>query len=516
MVAQKYALLSTSDKTGLADFGRTLVEAGYTLLSTGGTGRVLTQAGLPVTKVADHTGAGEIMNGRVKTLHPKIHGGILGDREKHAAQAAELSIPWIDVVAVNLYPFESVTTSGADLATAVENIDIGGPTMVRASAKNHKHVTIVTDPTDYARVAEAITAGGTTFELRQELAVKAFRHTARYDAVISGWLAHNAGFGKLPAEMGLGLRKLQDCRYGENPHQLAAFYADSDMTGRSLARAVQHQGKQLSFNNIADLDGAVRIVFEYKRPACAIIKHMNPAGCAVAETLPEAFTAALAGDPISAFGGIVAFNHTVDGDTVRTLKMSKTFFEVVVAPGFTADALEKLAPRKKLRVIELPADWSDGVPPGTDARRVQGGWLLQDWDLGTDITWKVATERAPTAEEERALRFAWAACRNVKSNAIVLARADQNGASLNGVGAGQMSRVDSVKLAISKATREVAGSVLASDAFFPFADGIEAAAEAGVKAIIQPGGSIRDEETIAAAERYGVTMVFTGARHFRH
>ena len=512
----KLALLSVSDKTGLVEFARRLVDAGYTLLSTGGTARALSEAGLPVRKVSDHTGAPEIMEGRVKTLHPRIHGGILGDRERHADEAAAHDIPWIDVVAVNLYPFEEAARGGGPLEVGIENIDIGGPTMVRASAKNHRHVTIVVDPADYGRVAAALEAGGADEALRRELAVKAFRHTARYDAAISSWLADRAELGDLPAETALGLRRVQPLRYGENPHQRAAFYADPLPTGRSLARVVQHQGKELSFNNLADLDGALRVAFEYDAPACAIVKHHNPCGAATGPDASTAFERALAGDPVSAFGGILAFNRPLTGDDVRTIRAARTFFEVLAAPGFSEDALERLKGRERLRVLELPSDWAEGRPAGFDARRVQGGWLLQDWDLGAEITWEVVTSRAPTAEEERALRFAWAACRNVKSNAIVLARADADGESLNGVGAGQMSRVDSVRIAIEKATRPVEGSVLASDAFFPFPDGVELAVEAGVTAIIQPGGSVNDPQVIAAAEAAGIAMVLTGARHFRH
>lgn len=516
--APKYALLSTSNKDGLVPFARKLAGAGYGLLSTGGTARVLREAGLDVVAVADHTGAAEMMDGRVKTLHPKIHGGILGDRTAHAAQAAERGVAWIDVVVVNLYPFEEVTSRGADLATAVETIDIGGPTMVRAAAKNHAHVAVVTDPADYGRVGEAVAGGTLDSALRTELAIKAFRHTAHYDAVISRWLAEQAGAASspFPVEDALPLGLQQSLRYGENPHQSAAFYGDGGVGGRSLTRAVQRQGGALSFNNLADLDGALRVVFDFAQPACAVVKHHNPCGLATAETPAEAFDAALAGDPVSAFGGIVAFNRRVGAEEVIRLRKSRTFFEVLAAPGFSDEALEKLAPREKLRVLELPADWAEGRPPGRDARRVQGGWLVQDWDLGTSITWKIATSRAPTAEEDRALRFAWHACRHVKSNAVVLARSTADGAALNGVGAGQMSRVDSVVLAVSKATRPIAGCVLASDAFFPFADGLERAAEAGVTAVIQPGGSRRDDEVIAAADRAGIAMVFTGARHFRH
>jgi phosphoribosylaminoimidazolecarboxamide formyltransferase/IMP cyclohydrolase len=516
MSEARYALISVSDKTDVAHIGQSLAASGHTLLSTGGTARALRQAGLTVVDVASHTGAPEIMNGRVKTLHPRVHGGILGDRVTHAAEAKAQDIPWIDAVVCNLYPFEERTKGGADLATAIETIDIGGPTMVRAAAKNHAHVLVVVDPADYPRVGEALTAGAVDAGLRTELAVKAFRHTARYDAVIADWLAQHAGAPTLPAESAVSLRLVQTLRYGENPHQKAAFYADGDTSGRSLARAVQHQGKALSFNNLADLDGALRVAFEFSEPAAAVIKHMNPCGCATAPELATAFERALAGDPVSAYGGILAFNRTVDGDTVRAVRRSRTFFECLAAPGFTDEARELLAPRKKLRVLELPEDWASSRPPGLDSRRVQGGWLLQDWDLGCETEWRVASARQPTEEELRALRFSWAACRNVKSNAIVLARSLPDGAALNGVGAGQMSRVDAVKLALSKATSEIAGSVLASDAFFPFPDGIEAAAAAGIAAVVQPGGSIRDEAVIAAADAAGMAMVMTGARHFRH
>ena len=514
----RYALLSTSNKERLVPFAKVLAGAGFTLLSTGGTARTLEEAGLSVTPVASHTGAAEMMGGRVKTLHPTIHGGILGDRVKHAAEAEAHSIAWIDVVVVNLYPFEAVVEAGADFSSAVENIDIGGPTMVRAAAKNHKHVLVVVDPEDYDRVGTAVASGTVDLALRRELALKAFHHTSRYDSVIADWMARaTEKQNEFPPERALGLRRQQSLRYGENPHQAAAFYVDGDRTGRSLARMVQHQGKHLSFNNLADLDGAVRVVFEHQTPAAAVIKHMNPAGCATGDHLPQVFEAALAGDPVSAFGGIVAFNREVDGETVKAIRSSRTFFEVVVAPGFTTEALEKLAPREKLRVIELPRDWAQTRPPGRDARRVQGGWLIQDWDLiEGDVEWKVVTDRSPSTEEARALRFAWATCRGVKSNAIVLARTTPSGAALNGVGAGQMSRVDAVRIAVSKATHPLTNGVLASDAFFPFPDGLKVAAEAGIRAVIQPGGSVKDPEVIAAANEAGMAMVFTGTRHFRH
>ncbi|MFZ5481594.1 MAG: bifunctional phosphoribosylaminoimidazolecarboxamide formyltransferase/IMP cyclohydrolase [Myxococcota bacterium] len=504
------ALLSVSDKTGVVDFARGLVAKGFTLLSTGGTAKALKDAGLPVRKVSDHTGAPEIFGGRVKTLHPKIHGGILGRRGEDDAVAAEHGIEWIDVVAVNLYPFEATVARGAGFAEAVEQIDIGGPAMVRASAKNHAHVCVVVDPGDYEAVLAELPAPSEG--LRRRLAAKAFRHTATYDAVIGAWLAGEP----YPPETAIPLRLVQACRYGENPHQTAAFYATPGEGGRSLARARQVQGKELSFNNLADLDATLRVAFEFDEPAAVVVKHMNPCGAAVHPGgLVHAYPLALSGDPVSAYGGILAFNRPVDEAAARAVVDSKVFYEVIAAPGFDEAAKALLAPKKNLRVMELPGDWAAARPAGRDARRVQGGWLVQDWDVGHETAWTDAL-RPPTAEETRALRFAWAVCRNVKSNAIVLARVEGEGVVLNGVGAGQMCRVDSVKLAIAKATRPVAGSVLASDAFFPFADGVEAAAAAGVRAIVQPGGSIRDEEVAAAARAAGMAMSITGARHFRH
>lgn len=512
-----YALLSASDKSDLDVIGGALASAGYTLLSTGGTARVLRELGLTVVEVSDHTGAPEMMDGRVKTLHPRVHGGILGDRVRHAEEAREQQIPWIDVVVANLYPFEAVTAAGAGLDEAIEAIDIGGPTMVRAAAKNHRHVVVVVDPGDYGRVAEALATGGIDAALRRELAVKAFRHTARYDAVIAGWLADEAGLSAtFPESLVLGLERIGPLRYGENPHQGAAFYADADRSGRSLARLVQHQGKELSFNNLADLDSAVRIVFEHEGSAAVVVKHMNPCGCATDPDPASAFLAALAGDPVSAYGGIIAFNRPVDEATVAAIRGSRTFFEVLVAPGFTPGALERLASREKLRVISLPGSWGSERPRGRDARRVQGGWLLQDWDLDAPVGWEIATVREPSGAEAHALRFAWATARGIRSNAIAIAQITAGGASLNGVGAGQMSRVDSVRIAVSKATCDPAGGVLASDAFFPFPDGVEVAAEAGIRAIIQPGGSIRDAAVVEAADAAGIAMVFTGTRHFRH
>lgn len=518
-MARRLALLSVSDKTDIETLGKGLVDAGYVLVSTGGTARALQAAGLPVTPVGELTGHPEIMNGRVKTLHPKVHGGILGLRDTHADEAVEHGIDWIDVVAVNLYPFEAtVAAEGVTLPEAVEQIDIGGPTMIRSAAKNHKHVTVLTSPADYAAVLAEIADGGETSQaLRQRLAVRAFQHTAAYDSFISSWLAPRIAADDTPREAAIPLRHQQALRYGENPHQDAVFYATPGEGGRSLARATQLQGKQLSFNNLADLDGCLRAVFEFTEPACVVVKHMNPCGAAVHADGPEkAFTLALSGDPVSAYGGIVCFNRPLAGDDVRAIRRARTFFEVIAAPGFDDEARELLAARDKIRVMELPADWADSRPAGTDARRVQGGWLLQSWDVGADMGWDSKAERAPTDDEASALRFAWRICRSVKSNAIVLARAVDGGFALNGVGAGQMSRVDSVKLAISKATREVAGSVLASDAFFPFPDGVQHAIEHGIHAFVQPGGSIRDDKVLDAVNAAGGAMVFTGYRHFRH
>ena len=522
-MSRPLALLSVSDKTGVVELGRGLSVAGFEILSTGGTARALRAGGVEVTAVEEFTGQAEMMDGRVKTLHPRVHGGILGLREAHTEEAAAHGIRWIDLVAVNLYPFEATISSGdPSLEEAVEQIDIGGPTMVRSAAKNHAHVTILTDPADYGAALEALGQGGPDLAMRRALAVKAFRHTAAYDAVISAWLSERTerdelGRAPFPGEGAIPLRRVQGLRYGENPHQRASFYAEPGRGGRSLARAIQLQGKELSFNNLADLDATLRAAFDLEGPGCVIVKHMNPCGAAVHEGgMAPAFELALSGDPVSAYGGIVVFNRAVDEEAVRTLRRSRVFFEVIAAPGFSPEGRALLAARENLRVLELPADWAARRPEGFDARRVQGGWLLQDWDVGQAPAWEQSSAAAPSPEEDGALRFAWAICRNVKSNAIVLARPCEGGFVLNGTGAGQMSRVDSVRLAVSKATRAVPGSVLASDAFFPFADGVEVALEAGVRAFVQPGGSIRDAEVLAAVDGAGASMVFTGVRHFRH
>ena len=514
------ALLSVSDKSGIVDFARGLVARGFTVLSTGGTKAALVAAGIPVVAVSAHTGAPEIFEGRVKTLHPRIHGGILGRRGVDNAVAEEHGITWIDVVAVNLYPFEATVARTDDLATAIENIDIGGPAMVRAAAKNHAHVAVVVDPSDYDAVLGSLGEGaeGDPAALRQRLAVKAFRHTATYDAVVSQWLgARLDAENPYPDEFALPMRRVQGLRYGENPHQSAAFYAVPGEGGRSLARATQLQGKELSFNNLADLDAALRVAFDLDAPVAVIVKHNNPCGAATHPSdLAAAYALALSADPVSAYGGILALNRPLDGRVATAIVSSKVFFEVIAAPGVDAEARVALAKKTNLRVLELPADWSASLPAGRDARRVQGAWLVQDWDVGAVSTWTTAL-RPPSHDEARALAFAWNVCRSVKSNAIVLARAEADGAFvLNGVGAGQMSRVDSVRLAVSKATRPVPGSVLASDAFFPFADGVEVALAAGVTAIAQPGGSVRDDDVLAVARAAGIAMQMTGLRHFRH
>lgn len=512
-MAARHALLSVSDKSGIVDFARGLVEAGFVVLSTGGTAKALADAGIPYTKVAAHTGAPEIMGGRVKTLHPKIHGGILGRRGIDDAVAAEQGIAWIDVVAVNLYPFEATVARGAAPDEVVENIDIGGPAMVRAAAKNHQWVHVVVDPADYPQVLARISVDDIAF--RRSLAGKAYRHTACYDAMIAAWFGTSPD-EPYPKEGAIPVRLAQRVRYGENPHQTGAFYTTPLENGRALGRAKQLQGKDLSYNNLGDLDAAVRIAFDLPGPGCAIIKHANPCGAAVHEGgMAAAYALALSADPVSAYGGILVFNRPITAGDAAAILASKVFFEVIAAPGLDGAAAEAFSHRVNLRVMELPADWLAAKAAGRDAKRVQGGWLVQDWDVGECGDWRAAL-RAPDDLEFATLRFAWSVCANVKSNAIVLARAEGGGFVLNGVGAGQMSRVDSVRLATEKATRPTAGSVLASDAFFPFADGVQLALAAGVRAFVQPGGSIRDEEVFQACREADAAMMITGIRHFRH
>ncbi|HEY63943.1 MAG TPA: bifunctional phosphoribosylaminoimidazolecarboxamide formyltransferase/IMP cyclohydrolase [Caldilineae bacterium] len=502
------ALLSVYDKTGLVEFGRGLVELGFELVASGGTARALSQAGLPVTQIDQITGFPEILGGRVKTLHPAVHGGILARRTpEHLAELESHGITPIDLVACNLYPFvETVRRPDVTEAQAVEEIDIGGVTLLRAAAKNFESVTVVCDPADYEGVLNALRSGEVPLDERRRLALKAFRHTAAYDAAIANWLAGMVEADEpMPGALNLAAERVQLLRYGENPHQQGALYR---WVGASPAFE-QLQGKELSYNNIVDLEAAWAMPQEFDEPAVAIIKHTNPSGLAVADTLVEAYRLALECDPVSAFGSIIATNREVDLALVE--EIGSLFVEVIVAPSYTPEALEWLARRKKnCRVmVAKPGGEEDLV-----IRSVRNGLLAQTPDLrGVDESkWRVVTKRQPTEAERKSLAFAWIAVKHVKSNAIVFAR----GTATVGVGAGQMNRVDSVHLAARRAGERAKGAVMASDAFFPFPDGIEVAAEAGVTACIQPGGSIRDEEVIAAADRLGMAMIFTGERHFRH
>ncbi|MFT4704425.1 MAG: phosphoribosylaminoimidazolecarboxamide formyltransferase/IMP cyclohydrolase [Bradymonadia bacterium] len=510
-MAQRRALLSVYDKTGIVDFARALVELGFEVVSTGGTYRVITAAGVDATYVSDVTASPEVFGGRVKTLHPVVHGGILfrrGDAE-HAAEAAANGIVPIDVVAVNLYPFvDTIAKPGVTMPEAVEQIDIGGPTMVRAAAKNFVDVTIVVSPADYGDVAQKLRAGEIDLPTRQRLSLKAFEHTAGYDAAIATYLAQQLDTPALAAERHSPLHKVTDLRYGENPHQSAALYRSASETDYSGATVLQ--GKALSYNNIVDLDGAVAAVREFQEPAAVVVKHTNPCGVGRdGASLLVAYEHALAADPISAFGGIVSLNRVVDA-TLATL-IAGRFYEVVSAPDFSEEAREIFARKSKLRLLVVPERAAEPVV----LRQTMFGTLAQTADPrinDLDETWTVATERVPTDAEAAALAFLWRVCKHVKSNAIVLG--DET--STSGIGAGQMSRVDAVKLAVTKATRPVLGASLASDAFFPFRDGVDHAADAGVKAIIQPGGSMRDQEVIDACNERGIAMVFTGHRHFKH
>ncbi len=522
-VPVRRALISVSDKTGLAEFGRFLAARGVEILSTGGSARVLQEAGVPVVEVSAHTGFPEIMDGRVKTLHPKIHGGILArrDRAAHREAMAAHGIGAIDLVAVNLYPFEETVARGADLETCIENIDIGGPAMIRSAAKNHAFVAVVVDPADYEAVMADMNEndGATSAGLRRRLARAAFARTAAYDSAIAGWLSACEG-EVLPPTLALALSRREVLRYGENPHQEAALYVGAEARP-GVARATQLQGKALSYNNLNDTDAAFELVAEFAEPAVAIIKHANPCGVAIAPTPAEAFRKALACDPVSAFGGIVALNRPLDQETAD--EIAKLFVEVVIAPAADEAACERLAAKKNLRLLVTGA-MPDPAAGGLVLRSIAGGMLAQTRDAGRvgagDL--KVVTKRAPTEAEIADLLFAFAVCKHVKSNAIVYAK----GGATVGVGAGQMSRVDSARIAAAKAREAAAaageresrteGSVVASDAFFPFADGLLAAAEAGARAVIQPGGSMRDDEVIAAADDKGLAMVFTGVRHFRH
>ncbi len=516
----KRALVSVSDKTGVAEFARQLQSMGVEILSTGGTAKLLAEAGIPVVEVSDHTGFPEMMDGRVKTLHPKIHGGILGRRGVDEGVMREHGIPPIDLVVVNLYPFEqTVAKPGCDLPTAIENIDIGGPTLLRAAAKNHAAVTVVVDAADYETVLAEMRAnsGAVTDATRYSLAVKTFEHTAHYDGAIANYLgARNlpGADGAFPRTLSLQFRRVQAMRYGENPHQKAAFYVEHRTTEASVATARQLQGKELSYNNVADTDAALECVKTFSEgPACVIVKHANPCGVAFGATLLEAYDRAYSTDPESAFGGIIAFNGELDAATAQAIA-ERQFVEVIIAPEVSAAALAVLAAKKNVRVLAC-GHWSQAPAQRLDFKRVTGGLLVQDADLLLSTEIKGVTLRAPTEVEMRDLLFAWRVAKFVKSNAIVYGR---DGMTI-GVGAGQMSRVNSARIAGIKAEHAgltVKGSVMASDAFFPFRDGIDQAAAAGITAVIQPGGSMRDEEVIAAADEHGMAMVFTGMRHFRH
>ena len=516
----KRALISVSDKSGIVDFARQLTEMGVELLSTGGTFRLLQDNSIAVTEVADYTGFPEMMDGRVKTLHPKVHGGILGRRGTDDAVMGEHGINAIDMVVVNLYPFEAtVAKPNCTLEDAIENIDIGGPTMVRAAAKNHRDVAIVVNASDYDAIIEEMRAnnGATQHSTRFDLAIKAYEHTAAYDGAIANYFGRlvPGGSAKFPRTFNSQFVKAQEMRYGENPHQDSAFYVERHPSEASIATATQLQGKELSYNNIADTDAALECVKSFTKPACVIVKHANPCGVAVSlNGIGEAYDLAFATDPESAFGGIIAFNRELDAATAQAI-CERQFVEVIIAPSVSDEALAVVAAKKNVRLLSC-GQWA--VPlPALDYKRVNGGLLVQDRDLGmiTEQDLKVVTKRQPTEAEIHDLIFAWKVAKFVKSNAIVYAKNRQT----IGVGAGQMSRVNSARIAAIKAEHAglpVEGAVMASDAFFPFRNGIDNAAKVGISCIIQPGGSIRDEEVIAAADEHGMTMVFTGMRHFRH
>ncbi len=517
MTATIRAIISVSDKTGVADLGRRLAKLGAEILSTGGTAKALREVGVPVVEVGEYTGAPEILDGRVKTLHPKVAGGMLGrPTEDHRKQMREHGIPAIDLVVVNLYPFKATVAKGAPFDEIIENIDIGGPTMIRAAAKNHERVTVLVDPSDYGRVCDELEAGhGVSAATRYQLARKAFAHTAGYDGAIAAYLGRvegpEAAATEFPKTLHPELHLHSVLRYGENPHQTAAFYGWPDMVGPSLAKAEVLQGKELSYNNLLDLDGAFKLCLEFSDPAVVIVKHTNPCGTAVSsQGVFDAYKRARETDPVSAFGGIVAINRPVEADLAK--EMTETFLECIIAPAFSAEALSLLASKKNLRVLRLPFA---ALPAGAwDLRTVAGGVLVQARDTQTSAAAgaRVVTKRAPTEQELADLDFAWRVTKHVKSNAIVFAGEGRT----VGVGAGQMSRVDSVKIAIGKARLPLKGTVVGSDAFFPFRDGVDEAAKVGITAIIQPGGSVRDQEVIDACDHYGIAMVFAGERHFRH
>ncbi|MBL8058493.1 MAG: bifunctional phosphoribosylaminoimidazolecarboxamide formyltransferase/IMP cyclohydrolase [Anaerolineales bacterium] len=507
------ALLSVHDKTGLVDLARGLHALGWTLIASGGTARQLRAAGLPVTEVSDYTGSPEILGGRVKTLHPAIHGGLLArPLPEDQADLARLNFQLIDLVIVNLYPFEAtIAQPGVSLAEAIEQIDIGGVALIRAAAKNHARVTLVCDPADYGRVLGELQAEGVSAATRRRLAVKGFAQTAHYDALITDYLARLDQPADAPAPLRLTAYPVQALRYGENPHQAAALYGFAPDAGPLGGTVLQ--GKELSYNNLLDLDAAWRCAVSYGAPAVCIVKHLSPCGVAVADTLAAAYQAAFASDRRSAFGGVIAANRPFDGETAAAL--GDLFVECLAAPAFTDEARALLAKKKSCRLVQIPAL---AIQPRFELRSLTGGLLKQDADFGdpAGTNWQVASRRPPTEAEWAALRFAWVACQHVKSNAIVLARAIPGGVATVGIGGGQPNRVDCVRIAAERAGDQARGAVMASDAFFPFPDSVEAAARAGVTAIVHPGGSVRDAESLAAADAAGMALVVTGVRHFRH
>lgn len=519
MPAITRALISVSDKTGIVEFARALSERKVEILSTGGTARLLTENEVPVIEVSEHTGFPEMMDGRVKTLHPKIHGGILGRRGTDDAVMRENEIDPIDIIVVNLYPFEqTVANPDCDLPTAIENIDIGGPTMLRAAAKNHKDVAVVVDAADYARVLEEMDSnnGAVTASTRFDLAVKTFEHTSSYDGAIANYLGARLGDepAAFPRTINLQYQQVQTMRYGENPHQKAAFFVERDQPEACISTAKQLQGKELSYNNIGDTDAALECIKQYEEgPACVIVKHANPCGVALGSSLLESYDRAYSTDPESAFGGIIAFNQELDAETAQAI-VDRQFVEVIIAPKISAAAMEVVSSKKNVRLLEC-GEWTAEALHRQDFKRVNGGLLVQDADLQLNNELKVVTKRQPTEKEMQDLLFTWRVAKFVKSNAIVYGK---NNMTI-GVGAGQMSRINSARIAAFKAEHaglEVPGSVMASDAFFPFRDGLDNAASVGIRAVIQPGGSMRDEEVIAAADEHDIAMVFTGMRHFRH
>ncbi len=521
MAAIKRALISVSDKAGVLDLAQELNSFGVELLSTGGTAKMIRDAGIPVMDVADYTGFPEMMDGRVKTLHPKVHGALLGlrDNPEHVAAMAKHNISPIDMVVVNLYPFEAtVAKEGCSLEDAIENIDIGGPTMLRSAAKNNRFVTVLVDPADYAPVIAEMkqSSGEVSTETNFRLAVKVYQHTAAYDGAISNWLGKRTGedHADFAPTLTLQFQKAQGMRYGENPHQKAAFYIEKNLTEASIATARQLQGKALSYNNIGDTDAALECIKQFgEAPACVIVKHANPCGVATGASLLDAYQRAFSTDPESSFGGIIAFNKELDTETAQAI-VDKQFVEVIIAPKVAAGVPEIIAKKKNVRLLEC-GEWPAENGPRLDFKRVNGGLLVQEADLLLNNDLKVVTKRAPTEKEWQDLNFAWRVAKFVKSNAIVYCR---DGMTI-GVGAGQMSRVNSARIAAIKAEHaglDVKGAAMASDAFFPFRDGIDNAASVGITAVIQPGGSIRDEEVIAAADEAGIAMVFTAMRHFRH